>query len=95
MLPYFFSVMSKLQKQAEATKHIRQLFSQRGLNISSRNLTLEDNQRWVIFEYNRKQVGIDSASGVWIRKDENDWHCIGLPCTVSSALQAVDFLTSE
>jgi hypothetical protein len=87
--------MSKFQKQAEATKHIRQLISQQCLNISSRNLTLEDNQRWVIFEHNGKQVGIDSASGVWIRKTDDDWHCIALPCNVSSALQVVDFLTSE
>jgi hypothetical protein len=82
-------------KQAEAARHIKELLAQRGINISSRNLTLEDNQKWILFEQKGLQVGIDTASGIWIRSSDSDWRCISMPCTVGGALQAVEFLTSE
>jgi hypothetical protein len=80
-------------KQEEAANHLRELLRQRGLNIPSRNLTLEDNQCWIIFERQRCQVGIDAASGMWVRVNESEWRCIGMPCTVSTAIQAADFLS--
>jgi hypothetical protein len=86
--------MVKRAKQVEATSCIRELLLQRSLDISSRNITLEENQRWIIFEYTSRQIGIDSDSGVWIRESEgHDWRCISMPCTLSGALQAIDFLT--
>jgi hypothetical protein len=81
-----------VNKQSEAVNHIKELISKRGLTIPTRNLTLEDNQKWVIFDYQGKQIGIDMASGVWVRVKDDDWKCIGMPCTVSCAIQAVDFL---
>ena len=80
--------------QAEAANHIKELLSHRGFDIPRKKLTLPDNQEWIIFEYKGKQIGIDLASGVWIRVKDDDWRCIGLPCTVSCAIQAVDFLTN-
>ena len=88
--------MGKSGKQIEAANLINQLLTQRGLNISSRNLTLEENQLWVVFEHRGRQVGIDSGSAVWVREGEfHNWRCIAMPCSVSGALQAVEFLTQD
>ena len=88
--------MGKANKQAEAANHIQELLTKRGLGIQSRKLTLEDDQHWVIYELNQRQIGIDSASGVWVRESiRHDWRCISMPCNVSSSLQAVEFLTGS
>ena len=79
-------------KQSEAVNHIKHLLRERGLDIPSRT----GNQRRVIFEHQGKQLGVDSASGVWVRESEgSDWRCLAMPCTVSGAIQAVDFLAKE
>ena len=77
--------------QTEAVNHIKKLLRERGLEIPSRS----DSQRRVIFERNGKQLGIDSASGVWVRESAGEWRCLALPCSVSGAIQAVEFLTRE
>ena len=83
-------------KQTKAASHIRELLVQRGFNIPSRKLSPEDSSQWVILEYNSRQLGIDTDSGVWVRASElEDWQGISLPCTVSGALQAVEFLTGS
>lgn len=88
--------MAKWTKQAEAASHIREILHQRGLDIPSRQVTLADSQRWVIFQHESKQIGIDSAAGVWVRKSEvEDWRCIAMPCTVSGAIQAAEFLIKD
>jgi hypothetical protein len=88
--------MPSKNKQAEAANHIRGLLMQRGLDIKSHRLTLPDNQQWVILEHEGRQVGIDSASGVWVRASiRHDWRCVAMPCTVSSALQALEFLVES
>jgi len=81
--------------QTEAVSHIRNLLRERSLDLPSRNLALLDNQRWVIWEYKGKQLGVDSASGVWVREREGDWQCLAMPCTVSGAIQAIGFLAKE
>ena len=81
----------KAIKQSEAVNHIKNLLRERGLDIPSRT----DNQRMVIFEHKGKQIGVDSASGVWIREPEGEWRCLAMPCTVSGAIQAVEFLATE
>jgi hypothetical protein len=81
--------------QTDAVNYIRNLLRERGLDLPSRNLARLDNQRWVIFERKGKQLGVDSASGVWISEREGDWQCLVMPCTVSGAIQAVDFLAKE
>ena len=84
------------QKQKEAALHIQDLLSDRGLNISSGKLTLPGAQQWIVFEYNQRQIGIDTASGLWMRvSSSDDWRCLSMPATVSGALQAVEFLTSD
>jgi hypothetical protein len=68
--------MGKANKQAEAVNHIQELLTKRGLDIRSRKLTLEDDQHWTIFQHNQRQIGIDSASGVWVRESiRHEWRC--------------------
>jgi hypothetical protein len=55
--------MPNWTKQAEAASHIRELLLKHEVDISSRNITLEDDQRWIVFEHKQRQVGIDSVSG--------------------------------
>ena len=83
----------KTIKQTEAVNHIKGLLRERGFDIPSRPLGA---QRWIIFEYEGRQIGVDSASGVWIRATEKgNWRCLATPCSVSGAIQAVEFLTTE
>jgi hypothetical protein len=85
--------MTKLAKQTEAARHLREVLKNRGFAITPRSITLEDDQRWVVFERGERQTGVDAASGVWVRASYSDpWRCICLPCTISGALQAVEFL---
>jgi hypothetical protein len=85
-----------VKKQAEAANHIQELLNKAGYSITRRKISLDDNQHWTIFEYNQRQIGIDSASGVWVRESErHDWRCISLPCNVSGAIQAAEFLTAS
>ena len=74
-----------MKKQAEAANHIQELLNKAGYCIDPRKITLEDNQHWIILEYKERQIGIDSASGIWVRESiRHDWKCIALPCTVST-----------
>ena len=81
----------KAIKQSDAVNHIKNLLRERGLDIPFRT----DRQRWMIFEHRGRQLGVDSASGVWVRELDGDWRCLAMPCTVSGAIQAVDFLAKE
>ena len=88
--------MAKQGKQSEAVNQIKEFLSKRGLEIASRNLTLEGNQRWVVFEHGSRQVGVDSVSGIWLRESLHDeWRCIAMPCTMSGAIQAAEFLSKD
>ena len=85
-----------MTKQTEAVNHIQDLLNKAGYFISPRKITLEGNQHWIILEYRERQIGIDSASGVWVRESiRDDWKCLAMPCSVSGAIQAVEFLTSN
>jgi hypothetical protein len=56
--------------QTEAVNHIKKLLGERRLHLPLRNLSLPDQQRWVIREHQGRQLGVDSASGIWIRELE-------------------------
>ena len=78
--------------QAEAVKHIKHLLRERGLDIPEQSGA----ERMMIFEHQGKQLGVDSSSGVWVRESEgSNWLCLAMPCTVSGAIQAVEFLAKE
>ena len=82
----------KAIKQSEATNYIERLLIERGFSVPSRKLV----NQWITFDYQGKQIGIGLAAGVWVRESESDdWRCFAAPCTVSGAIQAVDFLANE
>jgi hypothetical protein len=79
-------------KQSEAVNHIQRLLEERGLQIAWHHL---EESPWVVFARLGRQIGVDPASGVWIRDSEaGDWRCLASPCTVSGAIQAVEFLAN-
>lgn len=86
--PYF---SMKVIKQSEASKYIEKLLIERGLSVPSRKLA----NHWIVFEYQSKHIGVDQKAGVWVREGEGDWQCLAIPCTVSGAIQAVDFLARD
>jgi hypothetical protein len=76
--------------QTEAVSHIKGLLKERGHDTAPRLLS---STRWMIFEHQDRQLGIDLTSGVWVRTyEQSDWRCVASPCTVSGAIQAVEFL---
>lgn len=88
--------MSEWMNQARAASHIRELLIQRGLDIPSRRVKLAADQEWVIFERNERQLGVDAASGIWLRNSVNeDWRCVAMSHTMSGAIIAVDFLKED
>jgi hypothetical protein len=81
--------------QAQAASHIRELLTARGVEVPSRRMTLPGDQQWVVLERNERQVGIDAASGIWLRMSCDEWRCVATPHTMSGAIMAVDFLTRD
>jgi hypothetical protein len=85
-----------VKQQTEAANQIKSFLSNQGLDIKPGKLTLPDGQQWIVFEREGKQIGIDTASGVWVRESiGHDWRCLAMPCTVSGAIQAAEFLTQD
>ena len=83
-----------MSKQTEASNYIRNLLASRQLILTPRTMTLEDKE-WIVFEHKDRELKIDPQSGLWIRVKDNEWKCLAMPCNVSGALQAVEFLTSD
>jgi hypothetical protein len=79
------------KKQTEASNYIRNLLASRRLILTPRTMSFE-NKEWIVFEHRDRELKIDPASGLWIRKKDSDWKCLATPCNVSGALQAVEFL---
>ena len=82
-------------KQVEAATHIRATLAERGYDIPSRSISVNDNERWLVFELNGRRVGIDPASGVWTALGGGEWRCLAVPATVSAALEAAEFLIAH
>jgi len=82
-------------KQTKAASHMREILGERGFDIPSRRMTLGDNQQWVVFERGDQQVGIDPASGIWLRESCGEWRCVAAVYSTSGAFMAVDFLTGD
>ena len=80
-----------MTKQIEATRYIKSLLASRGVNIES-GISLIGECDWQVFDYKRKCLAIDPNAGVWVGMSGGKWNPLGT-CTVSNALQAVEFLT--
>jgi len=79
-------------KQTTAVSHIRKLLLERGIDLVSRHLQLADGRQWLVFERNGRQVGVDAASGLWLRGSaEEEWRLLDRAITTSGAIMAVEF----
>ena len=84
--------MPKFPKQAEATRYIKSLLASRNIEIEPGILTIGEAEECQVFEYNKKCLAIDTKSGIWIGPSGGEWRQISSSCTVSSALEAIEFL---
>jgi hypothetical protein len=83
-------------KQAKAARHIRELLAERGVEVASRRLRLPDGQHWEVFERNGRQMGVDAASGIWLRESTaGEWRCVAMPLSTSGAIMAAEFLSKD
>ena len=80
-----------MTKQTEATNYINNLLKSRRFNIEP-GIVLMGDTGWQVFDYQSKCIAVDPNGGVWIGMSGGKWNPLG-SCTVSNALQAVDFLT--
>ncbi len=82
-----------MSRQTEATRYIKNLLASRSVNIEP-GIVIIGECDWQVFDYQRKCLAIDPNAGVWIGMSGGKWNPLGA-CTVSNALQAVDFLTKD
>ena len=82
-----------MSKQTEANRYITNLLASRGVNIES-GISLIGECDWQVFDYKRKCLAIDPNAGLWVGMSGGKWKTLG-SCTVSNALQAVEFLIQD
>lgn len=85
------SFMNK--KQQQAAGYIQKLLQARRIEFESGILDVYE-QPCIVIEKDKKCIAIDPTSGVWTGK-EGKWSRIEPTCTVSGALQAIEFLTDS
>lgn len=82
-----------MSKQEEATRYIKNLLASRSVHIEP-GISLIGECDWQVFDYKRKCLAIDPNAGIWVGISGGKWKTLGT-CTVSNALQAVEFLIKE
>ena len=82
-----------MKEQLEANRYITNLLASRGVRIES-TISLIGECDWRVFDYKRKCLAIDPNAGLWVGMSGGKWNPLG-NCTVSNALQAVEFLTKD
>ncbi len=82
-----------MSKQIEAARYITNLLARRNIHIESGILLIGECD-WQVFDYKRKCLAIDPNAGLWIGMSGGKWNPLGT-CTVSTALQAVEFFTRD
>lgn len=87
--------MSKFPKQAEATKYIKNLLTSRNIHIELGIIVFGEAEECQMFEYRNRCLAIDTKSGLWVGPSGGEWRQISNTCTVSAALQAIEFLTGS
>jgi hypothetical protein len=77
--------------QRQAINHIQSMLKQRGIKVEPGFLQVVE-QPCMVLERNDRSIAVDPSSGIWIGKVDCTWECIDHTCTVSGALQAIEFL---
>ena len=85
----------KFPKQEQATTYIKNLLSGRNIQLEPGIVILGEAEECQVFEHRKKCLAIDTKSGIWIGPSGGDWRQISSSCTVSSALEAIEFLLKE
>ena len=80
-----------MSKQSESKAHVEQVLGDRGVKTDAGIVEIAG-EPWEVFEYEKRCIAIDPDSGVWIGPSGGQWICIDKTFTVSSALQAIEFL---
>jgi hypothetical protein len=80
-----------MSNQSEGKAHIQHVLRNQGVETDV-GIVVIAGVPWEVFEYEMRCIAIDPDSGVWIGPSGGQWACIDKRCTVSSALQAVEFL---
>lgn len=89
LLPSFF-----MSKQTQAKELIKKALADRGVQADF-GIVLIAEQPWQVFEYNTRCIAVDENSGVWVGLYGGEWRCVSSSCTVSSALEAIEYLLCE
>ena len=87
--------MAKFPKQAEATRYIKNLLASRKVELEPGIVILGEADECQVFEFKKRCLAIDTKSGIWIGPKGGDWRCIANACTVSSALEAIEYLLKD
>ena len=87
--------MAKFTKQTQATNYIKSLLASRNMQIEPGVIVLGEAEECQVFEYHNRCLAVDTKSGLWVGQLGGDWRQIANSCTVSGALQAVEFLTQD
>ena len=86
--------MPKFPKQAEATKYINDLLKSRNIHIEPGIIVFGEAEECQMFEYRNRCLAVDTKSGIWVGQSGGKWRQISDTCTVSAALQGIEFLTT-
>lgn len=81
------------KKQKEAAKYLQSLLKARRIEFESGILDVLE-QPCIVIEKGSKAIAVDPGSGIWTG-EQGKWRCIESSCTVSGALQAIEFLIAE
>ena len=85
--------MPRFPKQAEATKYIKNLLASRNILIEPGIIVFGEAEECQVFEYRNRCLAVDTKSGLWVGPSGEEWRQISATCTVSAALQAIEFIT--
>jgi hypothetical protein len=80
--------------QKQAISHIQSMLKQRGITVEPGFLNVVE-QPCIVLERNERSIAVDPRSGIWIGKPDYKWQCLDQTCTVSGALQAIEFLVEN
>lgn len=78
--------------QKEAGRYIQEVLAQRGVEVEPGIVQVGADQPWLLIEKGSRFIGIDPSSGLWIADSSSRWSCVAMPCSVSGALKAIEFL---
>ena len=82
----------KFSKQDQATTYVKNLLAGRNIRLEPGIVILGEAEECQVFECRNRCLAIDTKSGIWIGPSGGEWRQISSSCTVSSALEAIEFL---